>query len=229
VGVNFGRVGFLAAFDLEGLRRLAGSLFGGGELDVEERMLLEVTARCGASGEERCRQLALNDAAVVAGPPYRMISVALELDGVAGPVIQGDGVIVATGTGSTGYSVSAGGPIVAPGVEAMSVSAIAAHSLGFRPLVIPGGCRLLMRMEQVNPREEERAARERVGGVAAAEGEGVGTTLVLDGQWQTRVYAGDEVEVVRSSRRAMLVRNPERSYYETLMRKMYWAARPTGD
>jgi len=223
LGVNFGRVGFLAAFELGEVRSRASELFGGGDLPIERRMLMEVTARCGETGASRCERLALNDAAVVAGPPYRMISVGLSLDGVSGPVVHGDGVVVATGTGSTGYSVSAGGPIVAPGVEALSVSAIAAHSLGFRPLVIPGSCELVLRMEQVNPRPEERSAAARAG---RELDDSVGTTLVLDGQWQQRVWSGDEVRIRRASREALLVGNRERSYYETLMQKMHWASRP---
>lgn len=223
LGVNFGRVGFLAAYDLESLRAHAHTLFSDHPLLTEQRMLLEATVRCPDSGEQRCRQLALNDAAIVAGPPYRMITIELQLDDVKGPTIEGDGLIVSTGTGSTGYSVSAGGPILAPGVQAFSVAAIAAHSLGFRPLVVPADCHMLLRMTQVNPRAEEIANRQREGQPAD---DNHGTTLVLDGQWHQRLRHNDEISIRRAPQHATLVRNPDRNYYETLMHKMHWASSP---
>ncbi len=217
IGVNFGRLGFLAEFDLDSLKAQATHLFGDEPLATDDRALMQVVARCGTSGDERCRKLALNDAAIVAGPPYRMIRIAMEFDGVRGPTIDGDGVIIATPTGSTGYSVSAGGPIISPSVDALSISAIAAHSLGFRPLVVPGSCQVLLRMEIVNPRDDDADSQTNGNG---------GTTLVLDGQWRQRVHAGDEILIQRLPTGVRVVRNTERSYFETLMEKMHWASKP---
>lgn len=214
VGVNFGRLGFLAAFDLDSMRTQAADLFGGeGQPEWEPRMLLSVEARCGETGDTTCRETVLNDAAIVAGPPYRMIEVTMELDGVRGPTVAGDGVIVATPSGSTAYSVSSGGPIVAPTVASMSVSAIAAHSLSFRPIVVPDTCEVVLHMRRVNDSR----------GPGAPD---VGTTLVLDGQIMRPLRTGDTVTVARSNVAAKLVVNRQRNYYETLMAKMHWAAPP---
>jgi NAD+ kinase len=219
VGVNFGRLGFLAAYDMPTLERHAERLFHReGSLEWDERLLLSVRARCGQTGETRCDELVLNDMALVAGPPYRMIEVALSLDGVAGPVIAGDGVVVSTPTGSTGYSVSAGGPIVSPRVQGISVSAIAAHSLAFRPVVVPADCCVMLTLHRANGDDADVDDAGEVGGV--------GTTLVLDGQVQRRVRTGDVVTVERASRVAKLVSNPERAYFATLIDKMHWAVKP---
>ena len=218
VGVNFGRLGFLAAFDMASLERHASWLFAGTRpLTWEPRMLLHVEANCGRTGASRCNEHVLNDVAIVAGPPYRIIELTLELDGVAGPTLSGDGVIVSTPTGSTGYSVSAGGPIVSPQVDGVSISAIAAHSLSFRPVVVPANCDIRLRLTRANGDDEhERHDHPR----------GAGTTLVLDGQVQRRVCTGDEVCVRGASRNARLVVNPDRPYYATLMQKMHWASTP---
>jgi len=222
LGVNFGRLGFLAAYDMPALERHAARLFtredSGGGWTWNERMLLSVHARCGRTGEVRCDELVLNDMALVAGPPYRMIEVGLTLDGVRGPTLSGDGVVVSTPTGSTGYSVSAGGPIVAPTVAGISVAAIAAHSLGFRPVVVSSESEVTLRLERANG---DDGADDATGTPSDA-----GTTVVLDGQVQRRVRTGDVVTVRRATRTVRLIDNPDRAYFETLMDKMHWAAKP---
>jgi len=209
MGVNFGRLGFLAEFDEQALERAAPAILGDGPLPISNRMVLraEVT-RAGASAPAFI-SVALNDCAITAGPPYRMIEIGLALDGNGGPTIRGDGVIVATPSGSTAYSVAAGGPIVAPGVEGVSITPIAAHSLAFRPMVAPGNVRITLTLLQGNRSDDEG-----------------GTTLLIDGQIQTPLTAGDTVEVRRDERRLSLVSNPESTFWRTLVRKMHWAAPP---
>lgn len=208
VGVNLGWLGFLAEFDLESLRGAAGWLMGDAELPTTDRLVLRVGVR--RAGSELFGGVALNDAVVTAGPPFRMIEVGLGIDGEVVADFKGDGVIVSTPTGSTGYAVSSGGSLIAPGVEAMSVTAIAAHSLALRPLVVSAESTVLLRLRQANE---------------AGDG-GTGTSLVLDGQQLAGLRAGDEIEVRTDRRRVKVVRNPETSYWETLVRKMHWGIGP---
>ncbi len=206
LGVNLGKLGYMAEFDLEALRQHAASLFGGAPLDVLDRPLLTVEAQ--RAGRVLASGLALNDAVVTAGPPYRMIALSVRIDGHAGPRIEGDGLIVSTPIGSTAYNVSAGGPIVAPDVPAMVVTPIAAHSLSFRPVVVSLGSTLEIGIDRAN------------------RADGSGTTLVLDGQAAAQLLDGDTVRIRRNGTSAHFVRNPAGSYWATLINKMRWAAPP---
>ncbi len=220
VGVNFGRLGFLAEFDWDSFKAHAKTVFGGTPL-IRERMALSVTV-IGADGASRFGASAINDSVITAGPPYRMIELRIRTDGVGtatpesqlapasllgpdGPDLTGDGVIVATPIGSTAYNVSAGGPIVHPDVEAIIMTPNAPHSLAFRPIVLPAYAELEIVVVRANE----------------------GTALVIDGQLTHGLVPGDVVRVMRHPVRARLVGNPSNSYWNTLLEKMRWAAPPT--
>lgn len=202
VGVNTGRLGFLAEFDAATLRAHAASVFGP-EPDVRTRMVLTASVRS-AAGDLRYEGLAVNDCVVTAGPPFRMIELALDLGGEEGPEFLGDGIIVATPVGSTAYNVSAGGPIVHPEVEALVVTPAAAHSLAFRPTVLPSDVEVVAEVVRANE----------------------GTTLVLDGHINVPLHVGDRVTVGRHHAMARLVACPGVGYWQTLVDKLRWAARP---
>jgi NAD+ kinase len=208
LGVNVGRLGFLAEFDVKAVQEQAAGLFGSDELSVREVSLLRAEAF--RKGERRAcfSDIALNEAVVTAGPPYRMIELGLSIDGEPGPKVSGDGLIVSTPTGSTAYNVSAGGPIVAPGSGALVITPIAAHSLAFRPIVVPGESRIEITVLRANQED------------------GGGTTLMLDGQACERLYGGERIVLGRDERPAVFVRNPRVGYWETLIQKMGWAAPP---
>jgi NAD+ kinase len=140
VGVNFGRLGFLAAFDAHNLLQHAAIIFGP-DPPITEHMML-AAAVYDSEGEARHSGLAINDCVVTAGSPFRMIELRVSIDDAEGPTVSGDGVIVSTPVGSTAYNVSAGGPIVDPNLEAMVVTPLAAHSLAFRPFVVCPWCTL---------------------------------------------------------------------------------------
>jgi NAD+ kinase len=214
VGVNFGHLGFLAEYDLDSLRTQAEYLLSGDSLECRNRLMLSVSVHSPDSSSARFSGVALNDCAITAGPPFRMIEMHLTLDGVPGPRIKGDGVIVSTPTGSTAYSVSAGGPIISPSVEAIAITPIAAHSLGFRPLVVAGKTRITLDMLRANS------------STVCTDEDVEGTTLVLDGQVMHPIRTGDSLRFTRHDRPLRLVRNPKRSYWSTLMHKMLWAAQP---
>ncbi|HCT45515.1 MAG TPA: NAD(+) kinase, partial [Phycisphaerales bacterium] len=135
LGVNTGKVGFMAGFELDRFRQNAQKLLSSGELHVQPFTPLHGVVR-DAKGQPRFSGFALNEFVVSAGPPFRMITLDISVDKQVGPKVSGDGLIVSTPLGSTAYNVSAGGPIVAPNVDAMIVTPIAAHSLSFRPIVI---------------------------------------------------------------------------------------------
>lgn len=210
LGVNLGNLGFLAEFDLQSLRTQAQSLLGDGPLELSQRMLIESELRDGPNQAFVHQGVAMNDVVVTAGPPFRMIEIGVTIDGQAGPVLRGDGVIVSTPSGSTAYGVSAGGPIVSPMVDAMTITPLAAHSLAFRPIVIPSS--MWIELEILESNHEDSG--------------GGGTTLVLDGQVHKPLQKGQSLRLRRHQQSVKLVHNPESSYWETLLRKMHWAVNP---
>lgn len=207
LGVNFGKLGFMAEFDMPALTRAASEVFGSESLQLHETPLLSVRVS-GLDSKHRFESIAANDCVLTAGPPYRMIRMALSIDGNVGPTVSGDGLIVCTSTGSTAYNLSAGGPIVAPELEAMAITPIAAHSLSFRPIVVPLASKVNIRVTRVN------------------NDNGHGTTLVVDGQVLTKLSEDDLVEITRHERKAIFVRNPHTSYWSTLITKLRWAEAP---
>jgi NAD+ kinase len=202
VGVNVGRLGFLAEFDAASLEANAGTVLGG-EPEVHHRMVLAVIVR-GADGAVRYEGLAVNDCVVTAGPPFRMIGLALRFGGEEGPEFLGDGIIVATPVGSTAYNASSGGPIVHPDVEGIVVTPSSAHSLAFRPVVLPSHLDVSARVVRAND----------------------GTTLVVDGHINVGLRVGDTVVAGRHHATARLVARPDASYWQTLVDKMRWAEPP---
>jgi len=238
IGVNLGNLGFLAEFDLDTLGRQVATLLGDEQLTITERMLIraEVYIEDGPGRGVRpdATGLALNDCVVSAGPPFRMIEMGLRIDDEDGPVIKGDGVIVSTAVGSTGYAVSAGGSIISPGLEALCITPIAAHSLAFRPVVLPGDTTIELLVHRANtPPGAPRDSQPRFAETAAIDSEAaamplMGTTLVLDGQVLLPIRVGDRVVLRRHDQSVRIVKNTETTYWRTLMRKMHWAASPDG-
>jgi len=207
VGVNFGNLGFLAQFDDDAFEKHAPSLLGDTPLSIEQRAMIGISV-LEPSGRERLEAIACNDAVITAGPPYRMVEMALHIDGEPGPTWRGDGVVVATPIGSTGHNVSAGGPILTPELDSLSIAPIAAHSLAFRPIVVGADRRLEIELLQANETGDN------------------GTTLVLDGQERLLLREGERVRLSTSPLRIALVRNPEWSYWRTLLQKLHGAAAP---
>lgn len=210
LGVNFGKLGFLAEFDLEALERQATALFADGPLPLRRRMLIQVEVHRPGGRSPIFAATAANEAVITAGPPYRMISLALSIDDQPGPQVSGDGMIVSTPLGSTAYNVAAGGPIVSPDVDALVLTPLAPQSLAFRPIVAPGSSRVALRVLRANQ----------------GQGEALGTTLALDGQALFGLQEADNVLLRRDERTIDLVINRETSYWQTLIRKMHWASSP---
>ncbi|MEE2972902.1 MAG: NAD(+)/NADH kinase [Planctomycetota bacterium] len=202
-GVNVGRLGFLAGFDAESFRNAAARILAG-DPPIVERMMLEVRVEHADGGVDEWTPL-LNDGAVTAGAPFRMIELKVDFGGDPGPSVSGDGLIVATSTGSTAYNASAGGPIVHPGCEALVITPLAVHSLAFRPVVARPDDAPTIRIERANS----------------------GTTLVIDGQITRKLAAGDTVRFRRSAHRLRLVHDGNTDFWQTVVHKMRWATGPT--
>ena len=207
LGVNFGKLGFLAEFSQEEMLR-HWHLLASGHYQVRKRLLLQAAVHQGetvlASG------LAMNDATLVAGEPFRMVDLELRLDpeGARSGLVQfsGDGVVVCTPSGSTAYNLSAGGPIIAPGTEAFGITPLNPHSLAFRPFIVPASTKVELKLLRANP----------------------GSALVLDGIRTQTLCDGMRVSIARHPRAVRLIQNPERTYWEILSGKLHWAARPQG-
>jgi NAD+ kinase len=225
LGVNLGKVGFLAEFDIAALREQSRAIFGSGgdpreALPIIDRAALRVEhAPPPTPGQLPIfgmAQMALNDCIVTAGPPFRMIAIELSIDGHTGPTVSGDGLIVSTPMGSTAYNAAAGGPILAPDTAALAITPLAAHSLSFRPVVVSGGSTIQLSLTRVNDELPNGGSP------------GVGTTLVLDGQLSRRLHRGDQLRITLREKAIRLVGNPRTSYWTTLIQKMQWAAPPRG-
>jgi len=203
VGVNAGRLGFLAEFDAADLEKHATLVFSS-KAPIRERMLLAVEVE--HAGGLRETGSAINDAVITAGAPHRMIEMALTVDDDdAGVDIIGDGVIIATPTGSTAYSASAGGPIVHPEVGGITITPICAQSLAFRPVVVPARETIALWVRRANE----------------------GTCVVLDGQRNISLGRGDTVRMKQHERKGLFVANPSNRYWDALRAKMKWAAPPS--
>jgi len=205
MGVNFGRLGFLANFTPDefktDLQRLAE-----GNLPIVPRPILQVRVK--SEGVERFSSIALNDAVVTSGPPYHIIDLVLSVNGPqsgSGSVhCAGDGVIISTPSGSTAYNLAAGGPIVSAGVNAMAITPICPHSLSFRPVVVPMSSTIGIAPLHVNP----------------------GTTLFCDGQASTPLRIGDHVTIARADHDVLLYENPHSNSWQALAEKLHWALGP---
>ncbi len=198
LGVNLGHLGFLTSAAPEELEEaLARALAG--EVVIDSRMTLEVGA-LGGDGVFRGSFLALNDAVLHKGGVARVIRLAVHVHGEEVGTYSADGIIFSTPTGSTAYSLSAGGPIVSPAVDCIIATPICPHTLAVRPLVLPAD--ETISVEVLSPTEE--------------------LILTLDGQEGTLLAPGDRVVVRRGDRPVKLVRFPGQTFFSTLRRKLRW-------
>ncbi|MBM4027262.1 MAG: NAD(+)/NADH kinase [Planctomycetes bacterium] len=204
IGVNFGRLGFLAEFSVAEFKDSFEDIVSG-RARVERRMMLNCRVGPAAGrGRERFSSKAVNDVFITAGPPFRVIEMQIAVDGERLPSCVGDGLIVSTPTGSTAYNLSAGGPILAGSMEAMVITPICPHSLGFRPIVIDAASVVEIRCTRSNE----------------------GTAVSVDGQVSTGLSAGEVVSVARVRSSFLVVENPRRTRWDTLVTKLGWARRP---
>jgi NAD+ kinase len=204
VGVNFGKLGFLAEFTVQEFEQHLGAILANGDL-ISERLILEV--RVYRDGEECFASPAINDCVIQAGPPFRMISLCVHINGTRLVDITGDGVIVCTPVGSTAYNLSAGGPILEGGVLGIAVTPLCPHSLTHKPLVVEHQSQVDILVQQAND----------------------GTTVQVDGQVNAPLREGDRVTVKNSPAKLLLVRNPSYPRWHRLVTKLHWGQNPAYD
>lgn len=195
LGVNLGSLGFMAELEVSELSQL--SRLAEGDYTIEMRMMMDV--RVYRDGRAVFSDIALNDAALTKGAAARMVELEVYGDQTLISRFSSDGVVVSTPTGSTAYSMSAGGPIVEPTAENMIVTPICPHALFARSIVLGG----------------ERQVAVKMGRMARRT-----AYLSVDGGKAFRLSGGDTVELRRSAAKTRLVRLSSRTFYEILSHKL---------
>jgi NAD+ kinase len=201
LGVNLGTLGFLAEISRNEVFETL-ELVLRGRLDVESRMRLEV--RVERDGRELGRYPALNDAVIARTALSRMIDLQTWVDDAPVTTYHGDGVIVSTPTGSSAYSLSAGGPLLLPGVPAIVLTPICPHALTQRPIVLPRSCRVAVQL---------------------CDSRGGEVHLTVDGQVGRQIDEGDRVSMLASDQPFRMLVRPDRNRFEVMRNKLGWGTR----
>lgn len=199
LGVNMGRLGFLTACGREDIEE-ALRRFVAGDYVSDARMALE--ALVADDGEPQATWHALNDVVLRQGGKARVMRLHVEVNGEAIAQFAADGIVIATPTGSTAYSLSVGGPVVDPALESILLSPISAHSLFIRPLVLPPTAVVAVRVEDDDSDQ----------------------LVTIDGQIGTSFGTRHCLTVRRAGRVVLLVRFPEMTFFERMRRKLGWSA-----
>jgi NAD+ kinase len=198
LGINMGSLGFMTHYTLaeaEGAVLAAAE----GRLPIDERMRLRVAVRSG--GHEVAVRNALNEAAITQLSMVRLLDLTAYVDDEVITTFKADGLIVASPTGSTAYSLAAGGPILTPDLEALALVPICPHTLTNRPVVLRADRRL--RVTNESP---------------------YAVSLTVDGQWNRELLPGDEIEVVKAPRPLRTYRAPG-PFFAILRQKLRWGER----
>ena len=198
LGVNLGNLGFLTSVAPRELESAWEQLMAG-ETVLDRRMVLDTRAER-ADGSSRESFLALNDAVLHKGGFARVIRLAVHADNEEVGTYRADGIILSTPTGSTAYSLSAGGPIVFPSLDCIIATPICPHTLAVRPLILPADATVTV--EVLSPSEE--------------------LVLTIDGQEGAALSPGDRLVVSRAPVSLGLVRLPGQTFFSTLRRKLRW-------
>lgn len=198
LGINLGRLGFLTSLSPAELDSGLEALLAG-EITFDERMVLQVEAET-ETGKIEVGPLAVNDVVLHRGGVARMIRMRIHTHGEEVGTYSADGIILATPTGSTAYSLSAGGPIVPPSLDCILATPICPHTLAVRPIIL--SAEDTVTVDVLSPTEE--------------------LVLTIDGQQAATLNPGDRLIVCRASRPLRLVRFPGQTFFSTLRRKLAW-------
>jgi NAD+ kinase len=201
LGVNFGSLGFLTEVTLPELYPALETALSG-HARIEERLMLRAATE--RAGTLFSTNIALNDVVITKAARARMIDLSMMVGDEFVTRVKADGLIVASPTGSTAYNLAAGGPIVAPHVDAIVVTPIAPHTLTNRPLVLSGSS--IVRVQPVIEARDE-------------------VFVTFDGQAGFQLEEGDQITVSRAERPLRLIRPTTRSYFEVLREKLKWGQR----
>ena len=194
-GLNFGKLGFLAEFDVKSVDTFLKDIKNN-HYSIEERMALQ--SICSSKPDEEF--YAINDLVISRGKWPKMIELTLEVDGDYVSTFSADGLIIATPTGSTGYSLSTGGPIVSPNTDAITISPISPHTLTMRPLVLSSKQRITVSVESLP----------------------ASIQLNCDGQRVYELTSPFNLDVYKCKKPMKLLHTHSTNYYEILRDKLYW-------
>ena len=198
-GVNLGSLGFMAEVSLDELYCNLEKAIAG-ELEAEDRIMLSASVI--RNGKRLARYRVLNDAVINKGALARMMELKVSVDGGLLTTLRADGLIVATPTGSTAYSLAAGGPIIHPTIPCFVVTPICPHTLSNRPIALPDNVVVTVCL--------------------TSQSEDV--TLTLDGQIGFPLAPLDIVEIKKSRSKMKMIKHPAKSYYEILRTKLKWGS-----
>lgn len=203
LGVNLGTLGFLTEVRKQEVFEVLNGILHRGEVKISERTLLRVVVK--RNKKSVFDALAVNDAVVSKGAIARIINLHVEIDGEWANTVRADGLIISTPTGSTAYSLAAGGPLVHPGLECMILAPICPHGLSQRPMVIPDRKAITVRLDNIPGH----------------------VYLTVDGQEGLDLKDGDAIEVTRFTKHKLqIVTSPERDYFSLLREKLNFGGKP---
>jgi NAD+ kinase len=201
VGVNIGKLGYLAEFSITELQQMLEKIISK-KLSIEKRMMLDCSIR--RKGKKIFESMAVNDCFITSGHPYRMVELQIKVNSQPLAALVGDGLIIASPTGSTAYSLSAAGPILSSDMEGIIITPLCPHSLSFRPIVINARSRIDCTPIRVN----------------------AGTTVSIDGQISFPFTADSVISIKKAHNYFLVVNNPLRNQWDTLAAKLGWAEKP---
>lgn len=203
IAVNLGTLGFLTEItEEEVINALEATVSE--KIATEARYLLE--AKVIRQNSEIAKFYAINDVVITKQALARIFSINLSVDHQFAAAIRGDGMIIATPSGSTAYSLAAGGSIVHPSVKGLLITPIAPHSLTVRPLVIPAKAKLGLELGAVGSNKQDNVF------------------LTIDGQEGMALHSSDQIQICTSDHHVLIAKSPSKSYYQVLTSKLRWGS-----
>jgi NAD+ kinase len=197
LGINLGGLGFLTEIPLKRLYKDMEKIIAG-EIEIETRLMLEASVL--RDNEEKCRFSVLNDVVINKGALARIIDLRVSIDGRFLSTFRADGLIVSSPTGSTGYNLSAGGPILYPNLEALILTPICPFALTQRPIILPYTSVIEIKMGENSEQ----------------------VTLTFDGQVGFDLMDNDRIIVSKSNKKLKLIKSPDQDYFDILRTKLKW-------
>ena len=199
LGINLGTLGFLTSAEKSELPKCLDSVLDD-SCSIDERMMLEGVAYHGS--EKIQMNIALNDVIIARAGFSRLVELKIYVNGELLSIYNADGIIVSTPTGSTGYSLSAGGPIIFPQTDVIVITPICPHSLQARSLVVSGEDRIMIEIGRRRKTQKEEAM------------------VTFDGRSAQELETGDRIEIYKAQETTQLIRLKGRSFYQVLQNKI---------